>query len=167
VIRGGSFTASDPVIHLEISFRRQHSNHSLEMSPNSSISVFAFRLYKAFNKATYIPVDLQTTIHESRGCSGKERGASRAQTVALTAQLFADGACDRCNFDGNDASNCKDYGIIDNSVLVAWDVASSDCLDAFNIRISTPDPPSLICASASSFVNELRFGSSLAWIRCV
>ncbi len=68
--------------------------------------------------------------------------------------------CDRCEFDGLDDIDCKDYGLIDNSILVAWNVASEDCMAVFDIQVSTPDP-SLICASSSSFVNELRFGSSL------
>lgn len=68
--------------------------------------------------------------------------------------------CDMCHFDGLDDQDCKDYGLIDNSELVAWNVASDDCMAEFNIQISTPDP-SLICASANSFVNELQFGSSL------
>lgn len=72
--------------------------------------------------------------------------------------------CDQCQFDGNDdASTCYDYGLIDNSVLIAWPLASQDCLDSYDIVISSPSgDPALVCASANSFVNELRLGSSLA-----
>ena len=74
--------------------------------------------------------------------------------------VVAEKDCDRCKFDGNDAIDCKDYGLIDNSVLIGWPLGSEDCMGAFNIAITSQDP-SIICASANSFVNELRFGSSL------
>ncbi|KAL3911904.1 MAG: hypothetical protein SGILL_007097 [Bacillariaceae sp.] len=71
--------------------------------------------------------------------------------------------CDQCQFDGKDATDCKDYGLIDNSVLVAWPLGSQDCLDEYNIKLASPSgDPSLVCASGNSFVNELRLGSSLS-----
>lgn len=73
-------------------------------------------------------------------------------------------SCDRCNFDGEDAADCKDYGLINNSDLIAWEMASEECMATFDIQITSPDP-TLICGSASSFVNELRFGSSLTTAR--
>jgi len=72
--------------------------------------------------------------------------------------------CDRCNFDGEDPSDCKDYGLIDNSELVAWHIASEDCLDTFNIKVTSTDP-SLICSSANGFVSELQNGSALTTAR--
>lgn len=80
--------------------------------------------------------------------------------VSSVLSRYASG-CDRCTFDGlEDVTNCKDYGLIDNTILVAWSIASEECMDAFDIRISSTDPL-LICSSVSSFVNELKFGSSL------
>lgn len=67
--------------------------------------------------------------------------------------------CDMCHYDGLDDQDCKDYGMLEDE-FVGWNLASESCMAAFDIQISSPDP-SLICGSASSFVNELRFGSSL------
>jgi hypothetical protein len=69
-------------------------------------------------------------------------------------------ACDQCQFDGTDVDDCKDYGLIDNSVLVAWPLGPQDCLDFYDISVTSGDP-SIICLSANSFVNELRLGTSL------
>ena len=69
--------------------------------------------------------------------------------------------CDKCNFDGlEDFTACKDYGLIDNEVLIGWHIASDQCLDEFSLKITSSDP-TLICSSTNSFVNELKFGSSL------
>jgi len=65
-----------------------------------------------------------------------------------------------CHFDGLDDADCKDYGLINNDTLIAWNVASEACMDEFNIQISTPDV-SGICFSANAFVTALRFESSL------
>jgi hypothetical protein len=73
---------------------------------------------------------------------------------------FVKAECDRCDFNGNDPSDCKDYGLIDNSVFIGWHLGSEACSDEFKLTITSPDP-SLICGSANSFVNELKFGDSL------
>jgi hypothetical protein len=83
--------------------------------------------------------------------------------IPLLLLPFAANACDQCQFDGSDDADCFDYGLIDNSFLIAWPLGSQDCLDTYDIVISSPSgDPSLVCASSNSFVNELKLGSSLA-----
>ena len=78
--------------------------------------------------------------------------------VAVTGQE----TCDRCVFDGKDELDaCKDYGLIDNSVLIGWYLGTEECMDVFDIAINSPVDSALICDSANSFVNELKFGTSL------
>jgi hypothetical protein len=62
-----------------------------------------------------------------------------------------------CQFNDEDSSDCRDYGLVNNAILVPWYVGSQDCMDAYNIQITSIDP-STSCASASAFVNSLRFG---------
>ncbi|KAG7365786.1 hypothetical protein IV203_028456 [Nitzschia inconspicua] len=83
--------------------------------------------------------------------------------VAVQWISLVNGDCDQCRYDGNDASDCFDYGLIDNSVLIAWPLGGPECLETYDIVVSSPSgDPSLICASANAFVNELRLGSSLS-----
>jgi hypothetical protein len=82
--------------------------------------------------------------------------------IITTMTDAVEGECDQCQFDGNDTTDCRDYGLIDNSILVAWPIGGQECLDAYDIKIaSSGGDPSLICASGNAFVNELKLGSSL------
>ena len=69
------------------------------------------------------------------------------------------GECDQCQFTSNDAEDCKVYGAIDDR-LIAWNKASSDCLDLYNIVIDSIDPSLVGCDSprnVHSFVNGIKF----------
>jgi len=66
--------------------------------------------------------------------------------------------CDACLWDGtDDLTTCKEYGLIDNTELVPWNVASQECLNAYNIKISSIDPTAS-CSSSNAFVNSLKLG---------
>lgn len=80
--------------------------------------------------------------------------------VALPVLVSAQ-QCDQCQFDSNDASDCTVYGTI-NGILVEWSRASQECLDAYDIKINTPDPSIVGCGNTpniNSFVNAIRFGT--------
>jgi hypothetical protein len=78
--------------------------------------------------------------------------------IFLNALFLVNGAsCDACYFDGNDEEDCKDYGKIDNE-FVGWHLGSQDCMGEYKIKITSADP-GIICASASSFVSDLRLGT--------
>lgn len=69
------------------------------------------------------------------------------------------GECDQCQFTSNDAEDCKVYGAIDDE-LIAWNRASTDCLDLYNILIASIDPSSVGCSNpqnVNSFVNGIKF----------
>lgn len=69
------------------------------------------------------------------------------------------GECDQCQFTSNDAEDCKVYGAIDDR-LIAWNKASSDCLDLYNIVIDSIDPSLVGCDSPRNvnfFVNGIKF----------
>jgi hypothetical protein len=80
--------------------------------------------------------------------------------VVVVVSAQSNNSCDQCRFGGNDAADCKVYGQIDGT-LVAWTRASSDCLDAFNIKIASIDPASVGCntnpVNVNTFVNAIRF----------
>ena len=57
----------------------------------------------------------------------------------------------------DDLTTCKDYGLIDNTDLIGWNAASQECLNSYNIKITSLDP-STSCSSSNSFVNSLRMG---------
>lgn len=82
--------------------------------------------------------------------------------LVLIGNISKVAACDQCQFvDSIDESNCKVYGTIDG-MLIAWNRASQECLDAYNIKISSLDPLSAGCgevANVNSFVNAIRFGT--------
>ena len=67
-----------------------------------------------------------------------------------------------CEFDGNDdLQNCRVYGQLGNDKLIPWFVASQDCLDAHNIKISAIPSYTLesMCnpPNANAAVNYLKF----------
>ena len=66
-----------------------------------------------------------------------------------------------CKFDGNDNENCRVYGQLGDDKLIPWYVASQDCLDAHNIKISAIPSYTLesMCnpPNANGFVNYLKF----------
>ena len=78
-------------------------------------------------------------------------------SAALVPSLVL-GECDQCQFDGNDADGCFDYGLIDNTEVVPWPLGTQGCKDTYKIKIDSPNADS-VCASSSSFVNDMRFGS--------
>jgi hypothetical protein len=72
---------------------------------------------------------------------------------------LAHGECDQCQFTSTDAEDCKVYGAIDNQ-LIAWNRASSECLDLYNIAIASIDPSTVGCGNPrnlNSFVNGIKF----------
>lgn len=66
--------------------------------------------------------------------------------------------CNQCQFDGNDATDCKDYGKLDSTRLKAWSLGSDECKGVWNLVISSVDPTTS-CNSANAFVNAIQFGS--------
>ena len=77
-------------------------------------------------------------------------------TKGVSAQTSSN-TCDACAFDGTDQEDCKVYGKIDDQ-LIAWNKGSEECKEIYDIAINSGVDPNIICASASSFVNDLRFG---------
>lgn len=82
----------------------------------------------------------------------------RMSIFLLLAPALCGAVCDQCFYDGNDVTPCFDYGLFDNSKFVKWSTGSQDCKDTFNIKVSTPFEPAVVCASANSFVNNLKNG---------
>jgi hypothetical protein len=66
-------------------------------------------------------------------------------------------SCDSCKYNGNDATDCKDYGLLDNTELIAWYTGTQLCMDEYNIKINSPNAET-ICSTSSSFVSDMRFG---------
>jgi hypothetical protein len=71
-----------------------------------------------------------------------------------------------CKFDGSDASDCRVYGQLGDDVLIPWFLASQQCLDEHNIKISAIPSYTLegMCnpPNANAFVNYLKFDSGSA-----
>jgi hypothetical protein len=83
--------------------------------------------------------------------------ATLAATLAL---LQAQSSCDQCQFDGNNATDCKDYGKLDSTRLKAWSLGSDDCKDVWNWNIAiTSVDPTMSCSLANAFVNAIKLGS--------
>lgn len=79
-------------------------------------------------------------------------------------------AC-RFNVPPEDEAGCRVYGQLGDRVLIPWFRGSQECMDTYNIKVRAIDEQtlSLMCpngdgsgASASSFVNFLRFTGSAA-----
>uniref|UniRef100_A0A7S2IIF6 Uncharacterized protein n=1 Tax=Helicotheca tamesis TaxID=374047 RepID=A0A7S2IIF6_9STRA len=64
--------------------------------------------------------------------------------------------CLQCMYDGTDKDDCRDYGLV-NGEFVPWYLGSQECLGHYGIKIAKPNAE-IICASSSSFVNDVRFG---------
>lgn len=84
-----------------------------------------------------------------------------AASVLLLPCTAAENLCP-CEFDGNDdPRNCRVYGQLGDDVLIPWYVASQDCLDKHNIKISAIPSYTLesMCnpPNANAFVNYLKF----------
>jgi len=53
-------------------------------------------------------------------------------------------ACNQCQFNDNDATDCKFYGQLGDGDLIPWTKASQDCLSMFNIKDETVNPNTLV-----------------------
>ena len=85
-----------------------------------------------------------------------------AASILLISSSTADENLCPCKFDGNDdLQNCRVYGQIGDDKLIPWYLASQDCLDAHNIKISAIPSYTLesMCnpPNAYAFVNYLKF----------
>ena len=85
-----------------------------------------------------------------------------AASILLISSSTADENLCPCKFDGNDdLQNCRVYGQIGDDKLIPWYLASQDCLDAHNIKISAIPSYTLesMCnpPNSNAFVNYLKF----------
>ena len=81
---------------------------------------------------------------------------------------FESKPCDACYFLGLDPPDCKVYGQLEG-LLIAWNIASKECLDFYNIRMQSIDfmllaqmfpNPDGLGGNINNLVNFLRFDES-------
>jgi hypothetical protein len=88
--------------------------------------------------------------------------------VVILSGSSVSASCNQCQFNDNDATDCKVYGQLGDGNLIPWTKASQDCLDIFDIKDEAIDPNTLVGVfpnpdgsngNANSFINYLRFNS--------